>query len=195
MVEVKLSKRAEQVLSLIPRPLLHQVEKGAGGEGFVLRQATLAQQLGCSRWTIGRAIKKLKEAGLLLETGRDKQSRCKTYALQAPSPLVERGRGEVSDTGPRLGGRGDKVRGEVFVHDKIPPAPLLQRGEIRAGFSVWGEILWERYRKTYAIIFTQPDLKERFAQVSWRYESIDNESELYSLMFAGLAESYGMPWA
>ncbi len=89
----KLSKRAEQVLSLIPRPLLRRVEKGSTAGEFMLYQSTLSQQLGCSRWTIGRAIKRLKEAGLLVEIGRDQQTRCKTYALQAPSPLGGEGLG------------------------------------------------------------------------------------------------------
>ncbi len=90
----------------VPQPThskAHRALRGGGFEGhqlieplegaqetFTLHQATLAQQLGCSRWTIGRAIKRLKEVGLLVETGRDKQSRCKTYALQAPSPQGER---------------------------------------------------------------------------------------------------------
>ncbi len=92
MDEVKLSKRANEILTRFAmRSTLSTKWRGP------LPQKELARELGCSRWTIGRAIKKLKEAGLLVETGRDKQSRCKTYKFATstphPNPLPQGERG------------------------------------------------------------------------------------------------------
>ena len=46
-----------------------------------VRQPTVAEQLGCSTDTIGRALKELMRKGLIVETGRWHQGRYKVYRL------------------------------------------------------------------------------------------------------------------
>ena len=46
-----------------------------------IRQQTLAEQFNCSRRTIGRALKELKEAGLLTDLNQRHENRCKIYLL------------------------------------------------------------------------------------------------------------------
>ncbi len=47
-----------------------------------IRQATLAEEFQCSRRTIGRALKELKEAGLLIDLNQRHQNRCKIYRVE-----------------------------------------------------------------------------------------------------------------
>ena len=47
-----------------------------------IRQATLAEEFQCSRRTIGRALKQLKEAGLLIDLNQRHQNRCKIYRVE-----------------------------------------------------------------------------------------------------------------
>ncbi|MBL4818778.1 MAG: winged helix-turn-helix domain-containing protein [Deltaproteobacteria bacterium] len=65
---------------------------GGRGDGVTLpiRQQTLADLLGCSRRSIYRALKQLKEQGYLAETGK-RQNRCKVYAVTGDE--VSEGRG------------------------------------------------------------------------------------------------------
>ncbi len=68
MVEVNLSPRAQKIY--------------AGLNGVTLiRQQTLADALGCSRRSIGRALKELKEAGLLVDLNKRHENRCKLYTV------------------------------------------------------------------------------------------------------------------
>jgi biotin operon repressor len=135
-----------------------------------IRQATLGQELGCSRWTIGRAIKKLKEAGLLLETGRDKQSRCKTYALQVPSPLGGEGLGvRVPQPDPGL----------VAGVTKIPLTPLCQRGEIQL----------QNYRHLFECnLGNWPDWEKHYAAVTWELKDVECIHKLFRQTFDKLYE-------
>ena len=70
MSEVQLSPRAAQLWAWI---------NTTQTEPFLIRQVTAAEALGCSRWTIGRAIKKLIAAGLLQDTGKRGDRGCKVY--------------------------------------------------------------------------------------------------------------------
>lgn len=75
VVKSKLSHRAFRVWSLIAA--------GASPENPVasVRQSTLADEIGCSTDTIGRAIAELLKHGLLCEAGKWNQGRCKIYRL------------------------------------------------------------------------------------------------------------------
>ena len=72
MSEVKLSTRAEAVLSWI---------KKQNTPELAIRQASLAEELACSRWSIGRALRRLKEAELIVDLERRHENRCKLYRL------------------------------------------------------------------------------------------------------------------
>ncbi|MBL4818292.1 MAG: winged helix-turn-helix domain-containing protein, partial [Deltaproteobacteria bacterium] len=107
MSEVKLSKRAEKVLEWVRRhPGLepgsskwrNNTGSRLGGRDdakpeLPIRQQTLADLLGCSRRSIYRALKQLKEKGYLVETGK-REKRCKVYQCHP-----------VLDTGSRTGSR------------------------------------------------------------------------------------------
>ncbi len=175
MSEIKLSKRAQEVLTRFasayaeasadkPRSTLSTRWRGplphGGQDNICISQKELARELGCSRWTIGRAIKKLKEAGLLLETGRDKQSRCKTYALQAPSPL---------------GGEGLGVR-----------FPTLDPGSV-AGVTAptpQGLTQLQNYRRTFELNFIHwPDWEKHYAAVTWELKDVECIHKLFRQTF------------
>ena len=83
MVEARLSKRAQKILLWIGEAL-----------ELPIRQQTLAEEFGCSRRTIGRALNELKEAGLLVDLNRRHENRCKIYEIKIPpAPLLQRGGG------------------------------------------------------------------------------------------------------
>ena len=72
MVEAKLSERAQRILACInPSPQF-------------IRQQTLAEEFNCSRRSIGRALKELKEAGLLIDLNKRHKNRCKMYEIKIP---------------------------------------------------------------------------------------------------------------
>ena len=76
MSGIELSKRAQAVLSWIK--IQEQQE-------LPIRQQSLAEMLSCSRRSIYRALKQLKEQGYLVETGK-RQNRCKVYQLEVVMP-------------------------------------------------------------------------------------------------------------
>lgn len=76
-----MSERAQKIYAclILPSP------QGGEGPGVrAVRQQTLADQLGCSRRSIGRALKELKEAGLLVDLNKRHQNRCKLYEIKIP---------------------------------------------------------------------------------------------------------------
>lgn len=70
MSEAKLSERAQKIITWI-----------GDAKESPIRQQTLAELFGCSRRTIGRALKELKEAGLLVDLNKRHENRCKIYAV------------------------------------------------------------------------------------------------------------------
>jgi biotin operon repressor len=175
MVEVKLSKRAQEVLTRFAmRSTLSTEWRGPlpdGGQDVIcIPQKELARELGCSRWTIGRAIKKLKEAGLLLETGRDKQSRCKTYALQAPSPLGGEGLGVRSSTEAWIAASPSAPRND----DAPTPQGLVQL---------------ENYRHLFECnLGSWPDWEKHYAAVTWELKDVHCIHKLFRQTFDRLYE-------
>ncbi len=182
MSEIKLSKRSQEVLTRFAmRSTLSTEWRGplpnGGQDTLCIPQKELAKQLGCSRWTIGRAIKKLKEAGLLQETGRDKQSRCKTYALQAPSPQGGEGLGvrfPKLDPGSVAGVTRPGVR-----FSEATKSPLCQRGEIQL----------QNYRRTFELNFIHwPDWEKHYAAVTWELKDVECIHKLFRQTFDRLYE-------
>lgn len=96
---IKLSERAKAVLAWMQEQ--NQAEIG-------IRQASLAELLGCSRTSIYRALKRLKEAGLISDTQKRHEQRYKIYRLEI-SPF-EKG-----------GPRGISVPEQPLEIEKIPP--------------------------------------------------------------------------
>ena len=84
-----MSERAQKILTWLRSFPLPQ------GEGLVrtIRQQTLAEEFGCSRRTIGRALKELKEAGLLVDLNKRHENRCKLYQVKIP-PCAEASEGK-----------------------------------------------------------------------------------------------------
>ena len=81
-----MSERAQKILTWLTSNPLPE------GVGIPVRQQSLADQFGCSRRTIGRALKELKEANLLVDLNKRHENRCKLYLLtlklqQASQPL------------------------------------------------------------------------------------------------------------
>ena len=77
MSEKLISERAQKVLTLMR--LLSPLPLG----GVWIRQATLAEHFECSRTTIWRALKQLKEAGLIVDVNKRHEYRYKIYQVQA----------------------------------------------------------------------------------------------------------------
>ncbi|MEI6791039.1 MAG: HTH domain-containing protein [Myxococcaceae bacterium] len=129
-----MSERAQKVLELLRILIgdltLNPSPKFGEGREIWLRQATLAEHFGCSRTTIWRAIKQLKEAGLITDLNKRYLSRYKIYSvLLSPSPL---------------GGEGDthSVAGEVPVSKPKGPAQLAI-DEIEEVMAQYGET-WQK---------------------------------------------------
>ena len=102
MLKRELSPRAEKVLEWIREsrhtglacPIGYDPVSSTGSRlggqddsvTLAIRQQTLADLLGCSRRSIYRALKQLKEQDYLIETGK-REKRCKVYEVQQePSP-------------------------------------------------------------------------------------------------------------
>ncbi len=69
-----MSERAEKILTWL---------QNFPGGPLPIRQQSLAEEFDCSRRTIGRALKELKEAGLLVDLNKRHENRCKLYEVRA----------------------------------------------------------------------------------------------------------------
>ncbi len=178
MVEVKLSKRAQEVLTRFAAQSTLSTERRGplphgGQDSICIPQKELARDLGCSRWTIGRAIKKLKEAGLLLETGRDKQSRCKTYALQAPSPPASAKASAGTQGGEGLGVRFPMDPGSVAGVTATPQ----------------GLVQLQNYRHLFECnLGNWPNWEKRYPAVTWELKDVECIHKLFRQTFDRLYE-------
>lgn len=121
MVET-LSARAQKILeNLLPSPQ-------------PIRQQTLADQLNCSRRTIGRALKELKEAGLLVDLKRRHTNRCKMYLL---TPRLQQASEVKINPHPKPLPEGEEISPEAAHQLK------LYRFTFEANFKEWPD--WEKY--------------------------------------------------
>src|SRR3989338_3414437 len=65
-----MSERAQKILTWLQQQNTPE---------FPIRQQTLAELFSCSRRSIGRALKELKEARLLVDLNKRAENRCKLY--------------------------------------------------------------------------------------------------------------------
>ena len=143
-----MSERAQKILDY-----LRSQEKPE----ICIRQQTLAEHFGCSRRTIGRALKELKGAGLLTDLNKRAENRCKMYLI--PSPL---------------GGEGAarSVAGEVLT-----PAAQHQ-------LKLYGRTFSEMFRM-FDGRSGRPTFESCFTQIAGELRDVTDESELYHQIFAG----------
>jgi hypothetical protein len=161
MAEAKLSERAQKILSWLQQNSHPEI---------AIRQQSLAEQFNCSRRTIGRVLKELKEAGLLLDLNKRHENRCKLYELVIPGLPAGRslGEGETRDLWIPLQTR----------NDELTPQAQLQ---------------WEKFEKTFRIVFREPDLKQHYHGVTWGLSHVTEEMELWCQTWAKLRVIYGHP--
>ncbi|MEI6806633.1 MAG: HTH domain-containing protein [Myxococcaceae bacterium] len=134
-----------------------------------IRQQTLAEHFNCSRRTIGRALKELKEAGLLTDLNKRDANRCKIYEIKIPlNPRLQRG--ELTQEAQLQWRLYKKTFGIVFrMFDGQHGRPLLEDcfKEVACKLSnVKNEE--ELYSKIFAGLRALPNLKE--TDMSWRSE-------------------------
>ena len=141
VVETTLSQRALNILAWLQDQKTLELP---------IRQQSLADLFNCSRRTIGRALKELKDANLLKDLQKRHENRCKVYQIKIPAPKN---------------------------------TELTHRAQVQ----------WERYAKTFRIIFTSPDLEQHYAEVTWELRQVTEEMELWRKTWAGLRLAYGHP--
>ena len=73
-----MSERAQRILTWL---------REQNTQELPIRQQSLAEQFNCSRRTIGRALKELKEANLIVDLNKRHENRCKIYLLSSFADL------------------------------------------------------------------------------------------------------------
>ena len=142
MVEAKLSERAQKIITWI-----------GDTKEIPIRQQTLAEEFGCSRRTIGRALKELKEAGLLVDLNKRHENRCKLYKVSSL-------RGGVADVA-------------------IQPSSGLLRSTRNDKPTPQGEQQLKLYRPTFEVNFRDwPDWEKYYPQVTWE---LRHETDMHLL--------------
>ena len=131
-----------------------------------LRQASLAELFNCSRRTIGRALKQLKELGLIVDLNkRHEENKCKVYEiLPSPSPDFAKqnlplplGEGELSKSLPTS---------LCEREEKYPLTPLARQQLV-----VFGKDFQERYREW-------PAWQNHYAEVTYKLRHVTCSYEL-----------------
>ncbi|MEI6806026.1 MAG: helix-turn-helix domain-containing protein [Myxococcaceae bacterium] len=144
-----MSIRAQKILDYLKNLTLNPIW---------IRQQTLAEEFKCSRRTIGRCLKELKEAGLLTDLNKRHDNRCKMYLV---SPSL-------------LGGEGAarSVAGEVLT-----PAAQHQ-------LRLYGRTFSGLF-KMYDGCSGRPTFEDSFAEVAGKLKHVTDETELYTKIFEG----------
>ena len=159
MTEVKLSERAQKILENLGDLTLNPSPPSGEGLEICIRQQTLAEQFNCSRRTIGRALKELKEAGLLIDLNQRHENRCKMYLI---SPSLLGGEGPARSAG-----------GEVLT----PEA----QSQWRLYSKTFG-IVFRMFDGQEG----RPVLEDCFKEVALKLKEVKIEEELYDKIFAEL---------
>ncbi|MEI6806603.1 MAG: helix-turn-helix domain-containing protein [Myxococcaceae bacterium] len=121
-----------------------------------IRQATLAEHFNCSRRTIGRCLKELKEAGLLTDLNKRHENRCKIYKIQIPAiPLLQR----------------------EEIEEALSPAAQHQ-------LKLYGRTFREMFR-IFDGRSGRPTFESCFTQIAGGLRELTDEEELYHKIFAG----------
>ena len=89
-----------------------------------VRQATLAEQLKCSKNTVGRMLRVLREAGLIVDTGKRHAGKFKIYELNQGSVVIETQKEPSLDL-TKVKSPSPAGRGENNIADEL----LAQHGE------------------------------------------------------------------
>lgn len=171
-----MSERAQKILdylkNLSPSP---SPETGEGNQIWI-RQATLAEHFNCSRRTIGRCLKELKEANLLTDLNKRHENRCKTYLISGLPAVASAQAGEVLSPEAQSQWRlYSKTFGIVFrMFDGQEGRPLLEDcfKEVALGLKeVKAEA--ELYSKLFAGLWAHPEYKA--AEKSW-FDGVGNSA-------------------
>ena len=137
---------------------------------LAIRQQTLADLLGCSRRSIYRALKQLKEQGYLVETGK-RQNRCKVYQIcsatlpEAPKVSQESAawtkEERSSDAGPGEGRQTPLCEQAKFYLDNCQTV-------FKYNFLNWPD--WEKF----------------FPEATHRIRHVEHQTKFWRLMFDNL---------
>ncbi|MEI6806269.1 MAG: helix-turn-helix domain-containing protein [Myxococcaceae bacterium] len=129
---------------------------------FPIRQQMLAELFGCSRRTIGRALKELKEANLLVDLNKRHENRCKIYLLTLTPELTPAAQHQL-----KLYGRTFREMFKMFDGHSGRPTFESCFAQIAGGLrNVTDEE--ELYHRIFAGFFALPNLKQ--TDMSWRSE-------------------------
>ena len=192
MSEIQLSARAKAVLSWI------QNQKTTS---LAIRQASLAEELGCSRWSIGRALRRLKEAGFIEDLNkRDNKSRCKIYGcpVELKKEGLERCRVEMTNMNRHC------EEPQATWQSKDPGLLRYARNDENESFqmptalTVQAERQLSLYRQTFESVFRDwPDWQKHYVVVTWGLEHVTDIDDLWRQTFDGLytMESIRSPYS
>jgi biotin operon repressor len=157
MSEAKLSERAQKILTWLTSDFLSV---------RFLRQQTLADEFKCSRRTIGRALKELKEAGLLVDLNKRHANRCKLY--------------ELSSLRPQATGMAENNPETAWIATSATPP----RNDMPTPH---GEQQLKLYRTTFEAIFRDwPDWQKYYPQVTRKLAPELDPDQLFRQTFDGL---------
>ena len=189
MSDVKLSKRSEMVLGWIRRhPGLdpgsskwrNNTGSRLGGRDdsvtLPIRQQTLADLLGCSRRSIYRALKQLKEHGYLVET-KKREKRCKVYELlhhceEHSDVAIQKNIEPLA--GSRVKARDNKMELDPGLRqgDEIPRLAKFYLDNCQTVFK-YNFLNW-------------PDWEKFFPEATHKIRHIEHQTKFWRLMFDNL---------
>ncbi|MBL4819298.1 MAG: helix-turn-helix domain-containing protein [Deltaproteobacteria bacterium] len=180
MSKIELSPRAKAVYEWIREschtgldPVSSTGSRLGGRDDSVtlsIRQQTLADLLGCSRRSIYRALKQLKEQGCLVETGK-RENRCKVYAVRC-HPALDAGSSKI-DWIPAQG-RDDSVGGR---DDDVPPVELCPQAKFHL----------DNCRNIFRYNFPEDfDWEKHFPEATHKIRHVDHQTKFWRLMFDNL---------
>ena len=188
MLKKELSKRAEAVLKWIRESCHTGLDpvssagprlKGRGdGVTLSIRQQTLADLLGCSRRSIYRALKQLKEQGYLKETGK-REKRCKVYVVQRhceEQSDVAIQKNVTPSTGSRVAARDDNMGLD----------PGLRQGD-KITLCHLAKFYLDNCQTVFKYNFLNwPDWEKFFPEATHRIRHVEHQTKFWRLMFDNL---------
>ena len=157
-----MSERTQKILDYLKNLTLNPSPASGEGLEISIRQQTLAEHFNCSRRTIGRALKELKEAGLLIDLNKRAENRCKIYRIETIVISGLTRNLEISAQGR---------------DDKLTPAAQHQ-------LKFYGRTFSEMFRM-FDGRSGRPTFESCFTQIAGELRDVTDESELYHKIFAG----------
>ncbi|MBL4818554.1 MAG: helix-turn-helix domain-containing protein [Deltaproteobacteria bacterium] len=144
----------------------------------MIRQQTLADKFGCSRRSIYRALKQLKEQGYLVET-KKREKRCKVYQLKAVIP-AKAGIQKISE--PMLDA-------SLRWHDKMELDPGLRQGDNVPLIEMprLAKFYLDNCREVFKYNFPESfDWEKFFPEATHQIRHIEHQTKFWRLMFDNL---------